>query len=134
MGPINSTGSSCTAISVVLVNLHFHKLFYLNPFCPYRKHDVIPRRVVLKGRKPHCVKFIVTILSGNNPLMRQLYEVDTPPDDLSVSISPTCPALWRYRTQVTLDHLSHTFQHEVASTDPERNKVLAEFLRQVSAS
>ena len=63
--------------------------------------------------------------------MRQLYEVDTPPDDLSVSISPTCPALWRYRTLVTLDHLSHTFQQEVASTDPERNKVLAEFLRQV---
>ena len=64
--------------------------------------------------------------------MRELYEVDTPPDDVSVSISPTCPALWRYRTQVTLDHLSHTFQHEVASTDPERNKVLAEFLRQVN--
>ena len=93
-----------------------------------------PRRVVLKSTKPHYVKCIIPILSGNNPLMRQLYEVDTPPDDLSVSISPTCPALWRYRTQVTLDHLSHTFQQEVASTDPERNKVLAEFLRQVSAS
>ena len=66
--------------------------------------------------------------------MRQLFEVDTLSDDLSVSITPTCSALWRYRTQVTLDHLSHTFQQEVASTDPERNKVLAEFLRQVSVS
>ena len=93
-----------------------------------------PRRVVLKSRKPHYVKCIIPILSGNNHLMRQLYEVDITPDDLSVSISPTCPALWRYRTQVTLDHLSHTFQQEVASTDPERNKVLAEFLRQVSVS
>lgn len=63
--------------------------------------------------------------------MRQLYEVDTPPDTLTDSILPTCPTLWRYRTQVTLDHFSHTFQQEVLSTDPNRNKVLAEFLRQV---
>lgn len=64
--------------------------------------------------------------------MRQLYEVDIPPDTLSGGILPTCPALWRYRTQVTLDHFSHTFQQEVMSTDPDRNKVLAEFLRQVN--
>ena len=66
--------------------------------------------------------------------MRQLYEVDTPPETPTGSICPTCPALWRYRTQVTLDHFSHTFQQEVVSTDPERNKILAEFLRQVSKS
>ena len=69
---------------------------------------------------------------GNNPLMRQLYEVDVPPDTLTEGILPTCPALWRYRTQVTLDHFSHTFQQEVLSTDSERNKVLAEFLQQVN--
>ncbi|XP_078381354.1 E3 ubiquitin-protein ligase rnf213-alpha-like isoform X3 [Oculina patagonica] len=67
---------------------------------------------------------------GNNPLMRQLYEVDVPSEALTDSVPPTCPALWRYRTQVTLDHFSHTFQQEVLSTDNERNKVLAEFLRQ----
>lgn len=64
--------------------------------------------------------------------MRQLYEVDVPPDTLTEGILPTCPALWRYRTQVTLDHFSHTFRQEVLSTDPERNKVLAEFLQQVT--
>ena len=64
--------------------------------------------------------------------MRQLYEVDVPPDALTEDILPTCPALWRYRTQVTLDHFSHTFQQEVLSTDSERNKVLAEFLQQVN--
>ncbi|XP_027055365.1 E3 ubiquitin-protein ligase RNF213-like isoform X2 [Pocillopora damicornis] len=67
---------------------------------------------------------------GNNPLMRQLFEIDVPTEALSGGIPPTCPALWRYRTQVTLDHFAHTFQQEVLSTDPERNKVLAEFLRQ----
>ena len=70
--------------------------------------------------------------SGNNPLMRQLYEVDVPPEALTDRIPPTCPALWRYRTQVTLDHFSHTFQQEVLSTDSESNKILAEFLREVN--
>lgn len=70
--------------------------------------------------------------SGNNPLMRQLYEVDVPSKALTDRIPPTCPALWRYRTQVTLDHFSHTFQQEVLSTDSESNKILAEFLRQVN--
>ncbi|CAH3189324.1 unnamed protein product [Porites lobata] len=92
---------------------------------------VAPVLTNLEGKIQNCLEMMVgDNRLGNNPLMRQLYEVDITPDDLSVSISPTCPALWRYRTQVTLDHLSHTFQQEVASTDPERNKVLAEFLRQ----
>lgn len=64
--------------------------------------------------------------------MRQLYEVDVPSETLTNSVPPTCPALWRYRTQVTLDHFSHTFQQEVLSTDSARSKVLAEFLRQVN--
>ena len=64
--------------------------------------------------------------------MRQLYEVDVTPDTLTSGISPSCPALWRYRTQVTLDHFSHTFQQEVLSTGADKNKVLAEFLRQVN--
>jgi len=64
--------------------------------------------------------------------MRQLYEVDVPPEALTDRVSPTCRALWRYRTRVTLDHFSHTFQQEVLSTDSESSKVLAEFLRQVN--
>ncbi|KAK2555497.1 E3 ubiquitin-protein ligase rnf213-alpha [Acropora cervicornis] len=73
---------------------------------------------------------LIRIFPGNNPLMRQLYEVDVPADSLTGGILPSCPALWRYRTQVTLDHFSHTFQQEVFSTDNGRNKVLAEFLQQ----
>lgn len=72
------------------------------------------------------------IFPGNNPLMRLLYEVDVPADSLTGGILPSCPTLWRYRTQVTLDHFSHTFQQEVVSTDTSRNKVLAEFLQQVT--
>ena len=75
---------------------------------------------------------MLIFFSGNNPLMRQLYEVDVIPEALTDRVPPTCPALWRYRTQVTLDHFSHTFQQEVLSNDPESNKVLAEFLRQVN--
>ena len=72
------------------------------------------------------------VSAGNNPLLRQLFEIDVSTEALTGGIPPTCPALWRYRTQVTLDHFAHTFQQEVLSTDPERNKVLAEFLRQVN--
>ena len=75
---------------------------------------------------------LIPILPGNNPLMRQMYEVDVPADSLTSGILPSCPALWRYRTQVTLDHFSLTFQQEVLSTDNRRNKVLAEFLQQVT--
>ena len=64
--------------------------------------------------------------------MRLLYEVDVPIDSLTGGILPSCPALWRYRTQVTVDHFLLTFQQEVLSTDNSRNKVLAEFLQQVS--
>ena len=72
------------------------------------------------------------VSAGNNPLTRQLFEIDVPTEALTSGIPPTCPALWRYRTQVTFDHFAHTFQQEVLSTDPERNKVLAEFLREVN--
>ncbi|XP_067056125.1 E3 ubiquitin-protein ligase rnf213-alpha-like isoform X2 [Acropora muricata] len=79
----------------------------------------------------HCHELMVgDNRLGNNPLMRLLYEVDVPADSLTGGILPSCSALWRYRTQVTLDHFSHTFQQEVSSTDTSRNKVLAEFLQQ----
>ena len=63
--------------------------------------------------------------------MRQLYEIDTPDEDLSKGIPPTCPVLWRYRAQVTVEHLAHTFQEVVASNDPSKCRILAKFLREV---
>ncbi|XP_068694646.1 E3 ubiquitin-protein ligase rnf213-alpha-like isoform X2 [Montipora foliosa] len=90
-----------------------------------------PTMTNLEERVQYCLELLVgDNRLGNNPLMRQLYEVDVPPDTLTSGISPSCPALWRYRTQVTLDHFSHTFQQQVLSTDADKNKVLAEFLRQ----
>ncbi|PFX29705.1 E3 ubiquitin-protein ligase RNF213 [Stylophora pistillata] len=92
---------------------------------------VTPVLTNLEGQIQHCLQMLVADKRlGNNPLMRELFEIDVPAEDLTVDIPPTCPALWRYRTQVTLDHFAHTFQQEVLSTDPGRNKVLAEFLRQ----
>ena len=63
--------------------------------------------------------------------MRQLYEIDDPDEDLSQGIPPTCPVLWRYRAQVTVEHLARTFQEVVASNDPSKCRVLAEFLHKV---
>ncbi|XP_022783821.1 E3 ubiquitin-protein ligase rnf213-alpha-like [Stylophora pistillata] len=92
---------------------------------------VTPVLTSLEEKIQRCLQMLVDDKRlGNNPLMRQLFEIDVPAEDLTGGIPPTCPALWRYRTQVTLDHFAHTFQQEVLSTDPDRNKVLAEFLRQ----
>ena len=66
--------------------------------------------------------------------MRQLYEIDVPDEDLSKDVLPTCPVLWRYRAQVTVEHLAHTFQEVVASNDPSKCRVLAEFLHKVKTA
>ena len=63
--------------------------------------------------------------------MRQLYEIEVPDENLSKGILPTCPVLWRYRAQVTVEHLAHTFQEVVASNEPSKCRILAKFLPQV---
>ena len=64
--------------------------------------------------------------------MRQLYEIDVPSAEaLPRNVPPTHPLLWRYRVPVTIEHLKHTFQEEVASDDPTKCRLLAGFLLQV---
>ena len=112
-----------------MIILHFHRCV-----CCQKLLNVILLclKLIKACAKPFKLRQELVPFSGNNPLMRQLYEVDVPPEALTDRIPPTCPALWRYRTQVTLDHFSHTFQQEVLSTDSESNKILAEFLREVN--
>ncbi|KAJ7339360.1 hypothetical protein OS493_005754 [Desmophyllum pertusum] len=45
---------------------------------------------------------------GNDPLMREIYEVDTPPH--TVDIHPGHAAFWKYRTRVTVEHVIRQFQ------------------------
>ena len=64
--------------------------------------------------------------------MRQLYELDTPRYDITGPLDPMCPALWRYRTRVSVEHLNSEFQQFIAShAGRNRCKVLAEFLKKV---
>ncbi|XP_065826351.1 E3 ubiquitin-protein ligase RNF213-like isoform X2 [Oscarella lobularis] len=62
---------------------------------------------------------------GNNPLMRWLYEIEAPPG----AESPA--SLWRYRAQVTVEHLTATldrqFEGKPGDTKP---RILREFLRE----
>ena len=70
----------------------------------------------------------VMTATGNNPLMRWLYEIEAPPG----AESPA--SLWRYRAQVTVEHLTATldrqFEGKPGDTKP---RILREFLREVSS-
>ena len=67
--------------------------------------------------------------------MRQLYELDTPTYDTTGPLDPMCPALWRYRTRVSVEHLIGEFQQFIASpAGQNRCKILAEFLRKVTVT
>ena len=72
----------------------------------------------------------VFAIKGNDPLMRQVYEIDVPSSE-ALGGPPTHPLLWRYRIRVTIEHLIHTFEEEVASDDPTKCRLLAKFLSQV---
>ncbi len=64
--------------------------------------------------------------------MRQIYEFDAHVEDLTQGVRPMSRALWKYRRQITVEHLGNSFQQEVLSGGEERYKVLDAFLKQVS--
>lgn len=64
--------------------------------------------------------------------MRQLYELDSPNYDIMDSLDSMCPALWRYRTRVSVEHLTVKFQEYVEGrTGSNRCEILGEFLKKV---
>ena len=40
-------------------------------------------------------------------------------------------SLWKYRRQITVEHLANSFQQEALSAGVNQNKVLGAFLKQV---
>ena len=64
--------------------------------------------------------------------MSALYEFDHKAEDLTDGIRIASRSLWRYRSRVTLEHLSHTFQEVVVSNDANQHRLLQEFLKQVN--
>ena len=73
------------------------------------------------------------VFPDNNPLMSSLFEVDTPDAVSNLDDIQELPGLWRFRTQVSLEHLSHELdENTTARADKEiKFTVLQLFLKQV---
>ena len=71
---------------------------------------------------------------GSDPLVRTLYEFDEQKEDLNLGVKPMSRSLWKYRRQITVEHLANSFQQEALSAGVNQNKVLGAFLKQVKKS
>lgn len=68
---------------------------------------------------------------GNDPLMREVYEVDAPsPPRTLVDIHPGHATFWRYRTRITVELVIRNFQ-DVDSNKTSR-KILGRFFDEVT--
>ena len=63
--------------------------------------------------------------------MRQLYEFDAKIEDFRHGVKPMSKDLWKYRRQITVEHLGNSFQQQVLSGGEQQCKVLNAFLKQV---
>ena len=70
--------------------------------------------------------------AGNNRLMKLVHELDVPGYETMNERDPMCPALWRYRKKITIEHLSSKFQeYSQGCNQQDKCDVLAEFLKKV---
>ena len=69
---------------------------------------------------------------GSDPLVRQLYEFEEQIEDPTRLLTPMSRSLWKYRRQVTIEHLGNSFQQESQATAVNQYKVLDAFLKQVT--
>jgi len=67
---------------------------------------------------------------GSDPLVRRLYEFEEQIEDPSLNLNPTTRSLWKYRRQVTVEHLGNAFQQADESFDKSQHKILQAFLKQ----
>ncbi|XP_020630788.1 E3 ubiquitin-protein ligase rnf213-alpha-like [Orbicella faveolata] len=66
----------------------------------------------------------------SDPVVRQMYEFDAHKEDLTQGVQPMSKALWKYRRQITVEHLGNSFQQQVLSGGEQQCKVLNAFLKQ----
>ena len=84
---------------------------------------------------PHKFPISLTFfLLGSDPLVRRLYEFEEQIEDPSLNLNPTTRSLWKYRRQVTVEHLGNAFQQADESFDKSQHKILQAFLKQVTAA
>ena len=85
-------------------------------------------------------KISVDCFTGNNALMRELYETETPPmksEDLQHV--ETAAAMWCHRTRVTIEHLTHELnehsqdssQGAAQGSHDKQHQILQMFLHEV---
>jgi len=60
-----------------------------------------------------------------------MYEFDAHVEDVTQGVKPMSQALWKYRRQITVEHLGNSFQQQVLSGGEQQCKVLNAFLKQV---
>ncbi|XP_046861644.1 E3 ubiquitin-protein ligase rnf213-alpha-like [Xenia sp. Carnegie-2017] len=68
---------------------------------------------------------------GNNELLKLIYELDEPNSIVVKTFDPSCPALWRNRKKITIEHLFFKYQeysHGV-KVPTDKCEVLDEFLK-----
>ena len=84
---------------------------------------------------PKVILFLLSFChlwsTGSDPLVRQLYEFDAKIEDFSQGVKPMSKDLWKYRRQITVEHLGNSFQQQVLSGGEQQCKVLNAFLKQV---
>lgn len=85
----------------------------------------------LDQRLQKCSKLVMEDEQfGSDPLVRTLYEFDEHKEDLNLGVKPMSRSLWKYRRQITVEHLANSFQQEALSAGVNQNKVLGAFLKQ----
>ncbi|XP_077980160.1 E3 ubiquitin-protein ligase rnf213-alpha-like [Glandiceps talaboti] len=65
---------------------------------------------------------------GTNPLMKLLYEVDPVTESMALDSLENIPSVWRYRSRVTVEHMSH-FLLDSAKIGSKKCSVLHAFLQ-----
>ncbi|KAK3715936.1 hypothetical protein QZH41_016501 [Actinostola sp. cb2023] len=65
---------------------------------------------------------------GTDPLMRQIYEIDS--TEHLDQLGPMNPCFWRYRARITLEHAKQMFSEKMKADKKHRCKVLLQFFRE----
>ena len=77
--------------------------------------------------------YVFSQFAGSNPIMRQLYEFDIDDNDTELDTpAHSCPRLWCYRSQVTIDHLQNALDDFVNKKRRKVCIILHEFLQKVT--
>ena len=76
---------------------------------------------------------MVLSVTGADPLLCLLYEIDTPQERIPPNQLQNIPSVWRYRTHITMDHLRREFDSKNSLDKKGKSKypVLKLFLQEV---